>query len=100
MVWHTDLDKNITLGMLTTIVIFYVIAIYMDYKTIMRRYKCRDRKKKPLALGKLLAGTRDGIIMGALASALLGGPDAIIRGSFIWAIVTTVMVGIRTILLN
>lgn len=53
----------------------------------------REQKANELQIRQLINGTRDGMIFGLLAGAIIGGKDAALSGAFTWGIIKGVITG-------
>lgn len=57
-------------------------------------HMAEDSEKSELRLHKIINGSRDGMIVGFLGGAIIGGANASVSGAFTWAIIKGVMAGI------
>lgn len=53
-----------------------------------------EKKNSELHVRKLITSSRDGMIFGLLAGAIIGGQDVAISGAFTWAIIRGVVTGL------
>jgi uncharacterized membrane protein len=74
---------------------YYNIPAYRraEIREVVERME-EDKEKTELRLHKIINGSRDGMIIGFLGGAIIGGTNAAISGAFTWAIIKGVMVGV------
>lgn len=90
MKWHSKLGDKVILVCVIVLLIICINVFNHDINIIKS-----GGDTSSLWLKTLVASMRDGIIMGGVAGAILGGAGSAVRGSFVWGIVNSMVVGLR-----